>query len=116
MSMTLKQLRDWHAKRTGLCVVCEGMIEEGWIDAKGNEVPHLFPPTLDGSELAKTPGWWLSVHHRPKHGGGETWYGDAMNTHPDGGTGYKSVTETAGNEIELRYLLWMKAWEQEAAR
>jgi len=105
MSMTLKQLRDWHAKRTGLRVVCEGMIEEGWIDAKGNEVQHPFPPTLDGADASMPPNWvWRRY-------GGEGWRAFTVS-----GDMLQARTDDTGDKPRDLYELSKLAWEQEAAR
>jgi hypothetical protein len=59
---TLTEIRDWLARSRKYTEHCrQDGYNSAWYWMKdGEEVPHPFPPTLDGAASAMPEGWWWS--------------------------------------------------------
>ena len=106
MSMTLEELRDWHAKRAGWTQKIEGDFEDAkWCLHHHSQWDHPFPPTLDGADASFPKGWeWGRT---PPRG---DWCAVSLER------GITEQTAYTGDKPRDLYELSKLAWEQEAAR
>jgi hypothetical protein len=111
MSMTLDELRDWHARRRYVADIpsLSQKCRDGWDAAyfrrlDDNEM-HPFQPTLDAADASMPPNCdWERANGY--------WYAS-----PSDGTVVACITvNDTGDKPRDLYELSKLAWEQEAAR
>lgn len=116
MSMTLQELCDWHAIRSGWTfkVWDNG---EAWrrdCPERGEyeyHPSHPFPPTLDGADASFPNGWkWSRLF------GFKMWYAARPTEKGLIPQGWEIETPDTGDKPRDMYELSKLAWEQEAAR
>ena len=103
MSMTLDELRDWHARRAGWTQKIEGDFEDAkWCLHHHSQWDHPFQPTLDGADASFPKGrvWYRYLDYFS----GLVWK-----------CGEVAIYDTGDKPRDL-YELSKLAWEQEAAR
>jgi len=107
MSMTLDELRDWHAKRAGWTQKIEGDFEDAkWCLHHHSQWDHPFPPTLDAADASFPQKWrWAR--------GLYFWTADGTARHNQ--HKHAKIQDTGDKPRDL-YELSKLAWEQEAAR